>query len=377
MSSACCAPSSAPSNELTLALSGTGTAGMEAAVVNFVEPGTKVAVLVNGYFCERIAEMARRQGAEVVRLEKPWGEAFDDDEAPGLHPPGAAPGRGLRPRRDLHRRAAARRGHLRRGPRGRRPGDRRLRHLAGQRAGRRRRHRHRHRLQLQPEGPGLRARAGPITVSPAGPGRPGGRRPARAVLLPRPAPPARLLGRRPSTTTPPRPPSSTPCARRWRSSPRRVSRVASGGSRPTTAPSSPGSRPWGCEMHVAAGHRLCAAQHGAGARQGCPTPRCAGTCSTARGIEILGGFGPLAGRVFRIGIMGAGSTRENVLLLLEGLQAALAEQGFRVLGRRCRGRRAGLRAPLKPAELGSGWPRVPADSPVASRGVGGPAAVSG
>jgi alanine-glyoxylate transaminase / serine-glyoxylate transaminase / serine-pyruvate transaminase len=69
------------SNPMTLAISGTGSAGMETAVANFVEPGGKVAVLANGYFCDRITEMARRHGGEVVRLEKPWGESFSDAEA--------------------------------------------------------------------------------------------------------------------------------------------------------------------------------------------------------------------------------------------------------------------------------------------------------
>jgi alanine-glyoxylate transaminase/serine-glyoxylate transaminase/serine-pyruvate transaminase len=68
-------------NPVTFAISGTGSSGMETAVANFVEPGTKVAVLANGYFCDRITEMVRRQGGEVVRLEKPWGEVFGDDEA--------------------------------------------------------------------------------------------------------------------------------------------------------------------------------------------------------------------------------------------------------------------------------------------------------
>jgi alanine-glyoxylate transaminase/serine-glyoxylate transaminase/serine-pyruvate transaminase len=68
-------------NPVTFAVSGTGSAGMETAVANFVEPGTKVAVFANGYFCDRITEMARRQGGEVVRFEKPWGEVFGDDEA--------------------------------------------------------------------------------------------------------------------------------------------------------------------------------------------------------------------------------------------------------------------------------------------------------
>jgi alanine-glyoxylate transaminase/serine-glyoxylate transaminase/serine-pyruvate transaminase len=54
---------------------------METAVVNFTEPGTKVAVFANGYFCDRISDIARRNSAEVVRLEKPWGEVFGDDEA--------------------------------------------------------------------------------------------------------------------------------------------------------------------------------------------------------------------------------------------------------------------------------------------------------
>jgi alanine-glyoxylate transaminase/serine-glyoxylate transaminase/serine-pyruvate transaminase len=68
-------------NPVTFAVSGTGSSGMETAVANFVEPGTKVAVFANGYFCDRIIEMARRQGGEVVLFEKPWGEVFGDDEA--------------------------------------------------------------------------------------------------------------------------------------------------------------------------------------------------------------------------------------------------------------------------------------------------------
>ena len=67
-------------NKLTFAISGTGSGGMETAISNFVEAGTKVAVLVNGFFCERMAEMAKRQGASIVRSEKPWGEVFGDAE---------------------------------------------------------------------------------------------------------------------------------------------------------------------------------------------------------------------------------------------------------------------------------------------------------
>jgi alanine-glyoxylate transaminase/serine-glyoxylate transaminase/serine-pyruvate transaminase len=65
----------------TLVISGTGSAGMEAAVTNFVEPGSKFAVFANGYFSDRLTEMAKRNGANVVRFEKAWGETFSDAEA--------------------------------------------------------------------------------------------------------------------------------------------------------------------------------------------------------------------------------------------------------------------------------------------------------
>lgn len=65
------------SNDLTLAVPGTGTAAMEAAVANLVGPGDPVLVAANGYFGERIAEIARRSGAEVRVLTCPWGEVFN------------------------------------------------------------------------------------------------------------------------------------------------------------------------------------------------------------------------------------------------------------------------------------------------------------
>ena len=67
-------------NQFNLAISGTGSAGMEAAVANFAEPGRKFALLSNGFFGDRIGEMARRQGAAVVRLAKDWGQPFDPQE---------------------------------------------------------------------------------------------------------------------------------------------------------------------------------------------------------------------------------------------------------------------------------------------------------
>jgi alanine-glyoxylate transaminase / serine-glyoxylate transaminase / serine-pyruvate transaminase len=65
----------------TLVISGTGSAGMEATIANFVDSGAKFAVFANGYFSDRLTEMAKRNGANVVRFEKGWGEIYTDDEA--------------------------------------------------------------------------------------------------------------------------------------------------------------------------------------------------------------------------------------------------------------------------------------------------------
>lgn len=67
-------------NELTVPISGTGSAGMEAALCNFIEPGDNVLVAILGYFGERLFEMAGRYGAQVDRIDRPWGEVFDPDE---------------------------------------------------------------------------------------------------------------------------------------------------------------------------------------------------------------------------------------------------------------------------------------------------------
>jgi len=60
-------------NEVTFTLSGTGSAGMEAAFVNLVEPGDRVLIPVNGFFAARMQEVATRLGANVDILEFPWG----------------------------------------------------------------------------------------------------------------------------------------------------------------------------------------------------------------------------------------------------------------------------------------------------------------
>jgi alanine-glyoxylate transaminase/serine-glyoxylate transaminase/serine-pyruvate transaminase len=67
-------------NDLTVPVSGTGSAGMEAALCNFIEPGDQVLIAIMGYFGERMFEIAGRYGAQVDRVERPWGEVFDPDE---------------------------------------------------------------------------------------------------------------------------------------------------------------------------------------------------------------------------------------------------------------------------------------------------------
>ncbi|MEX2140894.1 MAG: alanine--glyoxylate aminotransferase family protein [Pirellulales bacterium] len=67
-------------NEMTMAISGTGSAGMEAAVVNLIEPGDRMLVCINGVFGQRMADVAARAGANVTKLERPWGEVFSPDE---------------------------------------------------------------------------------------------------------------------------------------------------------------------------------------------------------------------------------------------------------------------------------------------------------
>ncbi len=66
-------------NAATLPVSGTGTAGMEASLVNVLEPGDTFVIGTNGFFGERLAEIARRCGAEVVTVEHPMGSPVDPD----------------------------------------------------------------------------------------------------------------------------------------------------------------------------------------------------------------------------------------------------------------------------------------------------------
>ncbi|HIK31441.1 MAG TPA: alanine--glyoxylate aminotransferase family protein [Oscillatoriales cyanobacterium M59_W2019_021] len=67
-------------NPMTIAVSGTGTAAMEATIANSVQPGDIVCVGVAGYFGNRLVDMARRYGGDVRTISKPWGDVFSLEE---------------------------------------------------------------------------------------------------------------------------------------------------------------------------------------------------------------------------------------------------------------------------------------------------------
>jgi alanine-glyoxylate transaminase / serine-glyoxylate transaminase / serine-pyruvate transaminase len=67
-------------NELTIALSGTGSAGMEASLVNLLEPGDKAVVCINGLFAERMADIVKRCGAEPLIIQAEWGNIVEPEE---------------------------------------------------------------------------------------------------------------------------------------------------------------------------------------------------------------------------------------------------------------------------------------------------------
>jgi len=66
-------------HRFTIALSGTGSAGMEASIVNLVEPGDAVVVGINGVFGTRLASVVERCGGKVIRVEAPWGTCIEPD----------------------------------------------------------------------------------------------------------------------------------------------------------------------------------------------------------------------------------------------------------------------------------------------------------
>ncbi|MBE17387.1 MAG: alanine--glyoxylate aminotransferase [Nitrospinae bacterium] len=67
-------------NQVTFPVSGTGSAAMEASICNVIEEGDKAVICINGVFGERMADVAGRFGAEVIRVEAPWGQPIDPSD---------------------------------------------------------------------------------------------------------------------------------------------------------------------------------------------------------------------------------------------------------------------------------------------------------
>ena len=66
-------------NEMTFPISGPGSAGMEACLINLIEPGDEAVICVHGVFGNRLVEIADRCGAKVTRVDSPWGRPIEPD----------------------------------------------------------------------------------------------------------------------------------------------------------------------------------------------------------------------------------------------------------------------------------------------------------
>lgn len=73
-------------NAMTLPISGTGSAGMEACIVNVLGPGDVAVIGVNGVFGARMCDVASRTGAEVIRVDHEWGTPIDAERLLAAHP---------------------------------------------------------------------------------------------------------------------------------------------------------------------------------------------------------------------------------------------------------------------------------------------------
>ncbi len=65
------------SNHLSFVVSAPGSAGMETCLVNLLEPGDEAVICINGVFGGRMADIAERCGAKVIKVQAPWGEPIN------------------------------------------------------------------------------------------------------------------------------------------------------------------------------------------------------------------------------------------------------------------------------------------------------------
>jgi alanine-glyoxylate transaminase/serine-glyoxylate transaminase/serine-pyruvate transaminase len=314
-------------NQFNIAISGTGSAGMEAAVANLTEPGDKFALLTNGFFGDRIADMAARHGGQVVKLAKGWGEPYDPQEAREFI-------RRERPKVVAFVQAETSTGMFNQA----KPICEAAREVDA--------------LVIadcvtslggmpvlvdengidvayscSQKGLGCPPGLAPITVSARAFDRVKTRKtPVQSFYLDFQLLDSFYTGRKYHHTA-----SATALyAIREGLAIVKEETLEARWERHRTNHEAfvKGIEAMGLEMHVAPGHRLWTLN----------TPRIPAGIDDARvrtwllenrNMEIAGGFGPLAGKVFRIGTMGYGSTRENVQLILESLAEALKHAGYK------------------------------------------------
>jgi alanine-glyoxylate transaminase/serine-glyoxylate transaminase/serine-pyruvate transaminase len=318
-------------NEFNMAMSGTGSSGMEAAVANFAEPGQKFALLTNGFFADRIGEMARRQGAEVVRLAKEWGEPFDPQEVRDFI-------RRERPQLVAFVQAETSTGMFNQAKPvceaahevdaltiadcvtslGGMPVlvDENGIDIA---------------YSCTQKGLGCPPGLAPMTVSPRALDRLKARKtPVHSWYLDLLLLDTYYTGRKYHHT------ASASMLYALREG---LAMVAEEGlenrwerHRRNHLAFVAGIEAMGLAMHVRQSSDRLWTLNTPRVPDGIDDAKVRGYLLSERGMEIAGGFGPLAGKVFRIGLMGYGSTPENVLLVLGALAAALEQQGFRPAG---------------------------------------------
>ena len=301
-------------NPLTWAISGTGSSGMETAIANFVEPDSKFAVLGCGFFGSRMAEMGRRQGARVVSSRKAVGRGFRLRRSGGVCSAREARGGGVCARRDFDRRIAGPAADHQSRARSGRADHRRLRDVARRRADFIGRSGHRHRLQLLAERLELSSGPGAIHGSP----RAVERLNARKTPVPEWYLDLRLLGEYFDGHKY----HHTASATLFYALHESLRLIHEEGlenrfARHRSAHQAlvRGFEDLGLRMHVPEGHRI---PH-------LNTPRVPEGVDDAKvrkhlleknGIEIAGGFGPLAGKIFRIGLMGPMANQDCVEMFL-------------------------------------------------------------
>ena len=313
-------------NALTLPISGTGSAGMETCFVNLLEPGDTAIVGANGVFGDRMCEVARRCGAEVVRIEAEWGTAARS--AATARRAARAPRTPASSRSCTPRRRPASRTTSRRSPRSATPTRcccvDTVTSLGG--------------IPVEIDGWGVdaallghaevpRRAAGPVAGHVLAPGpstRVQTRSSPAAVVVPRPVAHRQLRRRRqPRATT-------TPRRSRWcsRCTPRsaRCSTRASRPRGPATARSARASRralpELGFRLVVPERPPAPRAHHRVAARRRRRRDPAQGAARRPTASRSGGGLGAFAGKAWRIGLMGHSARERSVTTLLGALPRA-------------------------------------------------------